>query len=50
MLLTVVPCVYCASFHRHQQIHEQCSSAVQVKQIPNHSGLKLRLLSPIKLV
>ena len=37
MLFIVVPNVYCASFHRYQQVQERCSSAAQVEHIPNHS-------------
>ena len=37
MLFVVVPYVYCASFHRYQQVQERCSSAAQVEHILNHS-------------
>ena len=31
-----VPYVYCASFHRYQQVQERSSSTAQVEHIPNH--------------
>ena len=37
MLFIVVPYVYCASFHRHQQVQERCSSAAQAEHVPKHS-------------
>ena len=35
-MLFVVPYVYYASSHRHQQVQEQSSSAAQVEHFPNH--------------
>ena len=37
MLFIVVPYVYCASFHRYQQVQEQSGNAAQVEHILNHS-------------
>ena len=37
MLFLVVPYVYCASFHRYQQVQERCSRTAQVEHILNHS-------------
>ena len=37
MLCIVVLYVYCASFHRYQQVQERCSSAAQVEHILIHS-------------
>ena len=36
MLFIGVAYAYCASFHRHQQDQERCSSTAQVDYIPNH--------------
>ena len=39
MLFIVVPCVYCASFHRYQRVQERCSSTAQV----GHGGQETEL-------